>query len=165
MDDFLIRQATHDDIPALLALYREFHEFHVRGVPDRLRIPDRYDDAAYHEQLSDLLADPSACLYLAVHAGVVVGLAEVYLRHDEPHPVTVTHTYGYLQSLIVTEALRGRGIGRRLVASAQRWARERGATEMRLMTWEFAAGPQAFYEGLGYLTLRRTLVVTLAEAQ
>lgn len=52
---------------------------------------------------------------------------------------------------------RRRGIGARLLDAVQRWAKEKGATEMRLETWEFADDPQEFYEHNGYRTLRRTL--------
>ncbi len=38
-----IRVATGDDVSALSDLYTEFHEFHVRGVPLRLRSPEHDD--------------------------------------------------------------------------------------------------------------------------
>jgi GNAT superfamily N-acetyltransferase len=49
------------------------------------------------------------------------------------------------------------------MAAAEAWARERGATELRLDAWEFAAGPLPFYESLGYQTIKRTLVKPLAQ--
>ena len=36
MNNIFIRQATENDIDALITLYDEFHTFHVQGVPDRL---------------------------------------------------------------------------------------------------------------------------------
>jgi len=44
------------------------------------------------------------------------------------------------------------------MAAAEDWAREHGAAEMRLQTWEFDGDPLPFYIRLGYRTLRRTLV-------
>ncbi|HEX8036704.1 MAG TPA: GNAT family N-acetyltransferase [Ktedonobacterales bacterium] len=161
MAGMTIRQATRDDIAALLELYREFHVYHVRSVPDRLRVPERYDDEQTSEQLQPILDGDDAALFVAEDGGRLVGLAEVYLKRDDPHPAAIAYAHGYLQSLMVTEAMRGQGVGRRLVQAAHRWATEHGATEMRLSTWEHAAGPQAFYEGLGYRTLRRTLVFTI----
>ncbi len=165
MADIMIRRANDDDIPALVKLYREFHEYYVLRVPDRLRTLKLYDDDYVLRPLTNLLLDADAALFVADNAGVLVGLSEVYLKRDEPNPAVVAHTYGYLQSLLVTEAMRGQGIGRRLAETAHRWATERGATEMRLTTWEHPQGPQTFYEGIGYRTLRRTLVFTLAAAQ
>jgi hypothetical protein len=37
MDGLSIRAATETDVEALCRLYYHFHEFHVRGVPERLR--------------------------------------------------------------------------------------------------------------------------------
>ena len=44
------------------------------------------------------------------------------------------------------------------MAAAHAWATARGADEMELDIWEFPGGPLDFYEGLGYRTVRRTLV-------
>jgi GNAT superfamily N-acetyltransferase len=76
----------------------------------------------------------------------------------------IQRTYGHLQSLIVTEAARARGVGQRLLQAAEAWAGARGASELQLSCWEFAAGPLGFYEGAGYRTLTRTLVRELADA-
>jgi len=165
MSDVIIRPAREAELDDVIALYEEFHAFHVRGVPDRLRLPDQPDDPArradVRKQLQAILRDPEAALFVADVDGAPVGLAEVYLRRDEPHPLTVSHTYGYLQSLAVTARQRGRGLGTRLVAAAEQWARGRGATQLRLETWGFPAGPLPFYEVLGYRTAKRTLVKPL----
>jgi GNAT superfamily N-acetyltransferase len=170
MSDVTIRPARETDFEALIALYEEFHAFHVLGMPTRLRLPAPSADSAQREeeqaqiraQLLSVLQDKNAALLLAEAAGQIVGLAEMYLRRDGFHPSTIQHTYGYLQSLLATERWRRRGIGARLVAAAETWARERGATELRLDAWEFAAGPLPFYEALGYQTIKRTLTKPLS---
>ena len=101
MQTFAIRPATEQDIDGLVSLYIEFHEFHVLGVPDRLRKPDSYDEMALHDALQDLLHRDDAQTFVADGEGKLVGLAEVYLRQDEPHPLTIALRYGHLQSLIV----------------------------------------------------------------
>lgn len=156
-----IRPANEADLEHVLALFHEFHEFHVRGVPDRLRVPDPYDDTTARETLAHILHDKDAALFVAQKRGQLVGLAEVYLRHDPPHPAAIAYVYGYLQSLIVTASIRRRGLGQRLLATAERWSLEHGASEMRLACWEFADGPLPFYEAQGYHTMKRTLVRSL----
>jgi GNAT superfamily N-acetyltransferase len=166
-----IRRAQEADFDDVTALYEEFHVFHVLGVPSRLRLPPSFSDPAPREgeraQLRALLVailqNTSAALLLAEAEGKIVGLAEVYLRSDEVHSLTVQHTYGYLQSLTVAERWRRHGVGAQLLAQVEKWARERGATQLRLDTWEFAAGPLPFYEGLGYQTIKRTLVKPLTQ--
>jgi GNAT superfamily N-acetyltransferase len=165
MKDVAVRPVTLRDRDALWRLYVAFHEFHVRGVPDRLvSIPDPPDDADRAElytAIDKILNDDDATILVAEVDGEVVGLAEVYLRRDEANSRTVTYTYGHLQSLTVDEALRGRSIGTRLLAAAEQWARDKGATEIRLDTWEFEQGPLRFYEANGYRTFRRAMVRAL----
>jgi GNAT superfamily N-acetyltransferase len=165
MAPLVIRPAREADFDRVIALYEEFHAFHVRGVPERLRLPDPPADpeerAKVREYLAAILRDPEAALLVAEAPGELAGLAEVYLRRDEPHPLRVVYTYGHLQSLMVTEPWRGRGVGGRLVAAAEDWARERGATQLRLDAWEFAEGPLPFYESLGYRTAKRAMVKPL----
>lgn len=161
-----IRQAVEQDIEHIALLYTEFHQFHVSGLPDRLRSraePD--DETATRELYANLLKiieDKHANIFVADVNGAIVGLVEVYLKRDDEHPLTVSHCYGYVQSLVVTEAYLKAGLGQCLMVAASEWARALGATEVRLETWEFAEGPLPFYEKMGYRTLRRVLVRPLA---
>jgi GNAT superfamily N-acetyltransferase len=156
-----IRRATPEDVPALITLYREFHTFHVNGLPVWLREPEHRDNEQLRAALLDILAHDAAAIFVVEADGAVVGLAEVYLRQDEVNPYVVPHAYGYLQSLFVAAPRRGKGLGASLLTAAQNWAALHGATQMRLSTWEFAAGPLHFYEKLGYRTVKRTLAAPL----
>jgi ribosomal protein S18 acetylase RimI-like enzyme len=161
MDPVTIRLAGAPDLEALFKLYVDFHEFHVRGVPDRLLSlgePEAYDCSKLYANLEKIISHDDSALFVAKVAGQVLGFVEIYVRQDEPNPARVSRTYGHLQSLMVDEGFRRRGVGTRLVEAAEQWAREKGAAEMQLDTWEFAAGSLEFYEHSGYRTLRRTLV-------
>lgn len=155
-----IRSAEGGDVEALCALYGEFHEFHVRGVPDRLAgLPgrDSTEERRLRNRLGELMAGPDSTIFVAERDGQVIGLAEVYVRDDEPVPARIARRFGYVQSMVVARAHRRAGVGRLLLNAAESWARARGADEMRLDTWEFSGGPLEFYERCGYRTLRRTL--------
>jgi GNAT superfamily N-acetyltransferase len=54
----------------------------------------------------------------------------------------------YVSKLWVSDALRGKGYGKKLLQAAEDFARERGCTDVSLDTFEFQAKP--FYEKLGY---------------
>jgi GNAT superfamily N-acetyltransferase len=164
MDNVNIRFAGIQDLETLCRLYVEFHEFHVRELPDRLLSlgdPDAYDCAKMFPKLEKIIKDDNAVIFLAEVAHQPVGFAEVYVRQDEPNLARVLHRYGHLQSLMVTEEFRRHGVGKQLVEAAQQWTKDKGATEMRLDIWEFVEGPLEFYEQSGYRTLRRTLVRAL----
>jgi GNAT superfamily N-acetyltransferase len=156
----IIRLATTDDLDDLTLLYRGFHEFYARLVPGRL-LPyvtwTVQDQAELERRLLTLLEQDDAAVWAAQAGDQVMGMAEVYFLAPQPAGRSV-RPRGHLQSLYVEEAWRRRGIGRLLVAAAEEWARMRGADELDLDIWEVGAGPLAFYEDLGYHTLRRTLV-------
>jgi AraC-like DNA-binding protein/GNAT superfamily N-acetyltransferase len=166
MDTPKIRLAHRQDMAALCRLYHELHEFTVRGVPDRLQSLgafDYFDATGLSLTVEKLIDAVDVALWVAEVNGQVVGLAEVYLREDEANDLRTVYRYGYLQCLVVDRRLRGHGIGRQLLAAAEQWSREQGATELRLETWEFDQGPLGFYTRQGYRTLRQTLVRSLLE--
>lgn len=163
----LPRLATEEDIAQLQTLYEEFHLFHVVGVPDRLRLSQKTEDNANEPNelesgLRAIIAREDAVLFVLEIDAKLIGFAEVYLRQDEEHPVTVAHRYGYLQSLMVSAPYRKQGLGEALLHAVHQWTQEKGATEVRLDAWEFVAGPVPFYEKYGYRTLKRTMVVDIS---
>lgn len=161
INNLLIREATPVDIPALCCLYFDFHQFHAHHLPERLLSLGEYNDFDATQLAVDiqhLLDDEQAAVFVAVESEQCVGLAEIYLRQDDPQPMRVAKRYGYLQSVMVSGDARGQQIGTQLLKAVEMWAKQRGATEMQLETWEFLDGPLPFYEKNGYKTLRRKLV-------
>lgn len=152
-----VRVASATDLDQLLPLYIELHEFTAAGVPSRLRIAEAYDDQAMHQYATILFEDPSAVCLVAGDGDRLVGLAEVHLVEPEKDPGVAPTRRAHLQSLLVTEARRGEGIGSQLLAAAEEWARSKGAKEMDLDHWVFEGDPGSFYEGAGYVLLSKTL--------
>jgi GNAT superfamily N-acetyltransferase len=166
MSSPVVRRANAGDLNQLCRLYVAFHEFHVRGVPERLMslgAPEHFDCTDLIASLQRLLDQSDVALFVAADATHVSGLVEVHLRQDEESGAKIAHRYGYLQSLMVQDAFRHQNIGRHLLEAAQQWASQHGATEMHVDVWEFPAGPLPFYERLGYRTLQRTLVRSLTD--
>ncbi len=165
MCEVIIRAATEQDFETLDKLYYDFHQYHVREVPNRLQDLGKLEDQDWsrlHQALREIFTNKDAVIFLAERSGHIIGLVEVYYRQDDKaNPLIVTHQYAYLQSIMVSEPYRKLGIGKRLMEAAQQWAREKGATEMRLDVWEFNQGALRFYEEMGYHSLRRTLVTEL----
>lgn len=161
MTDFVIREVRENDVGSLCRLYHEFHEFHVRGVPHRLHSQGEYADrnfADLKKSLADIMVNPEAAMFAAELSGEVIGLVEVYCREDDrDNRYIVAHRYGHVQSLMVRQDVRRRGVGERLMAAAEQWAKGKGVTEIRLDIWEFPEGPLGFYEKLGYRTIKRTM--------
>jgi aminoglycoside 6'-N-acetyltransferase I len=81
--------------------------------------------------------------------GRLFGFAEVDLRShaDGCNPA---RPVGYLEGWYVAEEARHRGIGRRLLAAAEDWARGHGCVEMASDTWIDSELSQICHETLGF---------------
>jgi GNAT superfamily N-acetyltransferase len=74
------------------------------------------------------------------------------------HVATVTSLesprFAEIRGLVVTSALRSRGVGARLVADAENWARAEGVSRIRVRSNLVRERTHAFYERLGYTTTK-----------
>ncbi|HEY2014883.1 MAG TPA: GNAT family N-acetyltransferase [Bryobacteraceae bacterium] len=96
-----------------------------------------------------------AIVFLAEEpGGRAVGVLQTGLRShadgcDPSHPV------GHIEGWYVAPDCRGRGIGARLVAAAEDWARRQGCAEMASDTWLDRLDSQRAHEALGYQVVDR----------
>lgn len=89
-------------------------------------------------------------MLIAEDAGKAVGWAFAHDEKAELFVVEPERRHGFLAELYVTPEVRGKGLGRALIAGCEAWARERGH---RLLTvGVLAKNPSAIraYEGAGY---------------
>jgi GNAT superfamily N-acetyltransferase len=159
-----IRPALESDISDFSRLYVEFHQFHVRGVPDRLVSLEEMEPLqliALADNLRCILGDSHACILVADVEGCIQGFVEAYDRRSEPHPLRVPRRFLYIQSLYVRKESRRLRLGQTLLKAACAWGKKRGLKEIQLEAWDFPGGPQRFYEFMGFSTLRRTMVSSI----
>lgn len=93
-------------------------------------------------------------VFVAEAEGVLIGFLEATLRShadgcDPGYPV------GYLEGWYVAPEHRRRGVGAKLVAAAEEWARAQGCSEMASDTWIDSTGSQRAHEALGYEVVDR----------
>ena len=88
-------------------------------------------------------------VFVAMRAEDVVGWAAVCA--DEPF---VEGFGAHLEGLVVEESMRSLGIGARLIAAVEGWARERGCAEIRVQSNVVRERAHAFYQGHGYVTIK-----------
>jgi GNAT superfamily N-acetyltransferase len=65
---------------------------------------------------------------------------------------------GRITALVVSSRLEQRGIGRRLVAAAERFGWERGCARIEITSGDHRPGAHAFYEAIGYRVDTRRFV-------
>lgn len=145
-DPLAIRPATPDDAAAIAALLAELgHPTDAAAVPARLEALGREGGAAF----------------LAAGAGgEALGLITV-AAHAVLHAVG---PFGQITALVVAEGARGRGVGRRLVDEAKRWAVARRCVRLTVTSAERRADAHAFYPACGLSYTGRRFAAALAPA-
>jgi aminoglycoside 6'-N-acetyltransferase I len=105
---------------------------------------------------ADRLAEGSVTTFVAaLPDGPLAGLIEVGLRAYAEG--CLSSPVAYIEAWVVDEGLRRRGVGRALMAQAERWARERGLVEMASdAQWHNALGQRA-HEALGFDEVERVV--------
>jgi GNAT superfamily N-acetyltransferase len=79
--------------------------------------------------------------------GGLVGTLSLHVVPMLPTPWASGRAWGYVTSIQVDRAWRGRGLGRALMEAAEAWARDRGLEQ--LLLWAAGESP-AFYEAVGF---------------
>jgi GNAT superfamily N-acetyltransferase len=95
-------------------------------------------------RLAHILAEPAGAVFVA-ESERVVGVVHVVERATLEAPARAE-----VLALVVDGACRGQGIGRRLMRTAEDWARDRGLVALRVRTRVARAQAHRFYEGLRY---------------
>jgi GNAT superfamily N-acetyltransferase len=133
----LIRQARPDDVPLLLALFRELAEY--ERLQDELQATEELLERALFSER------PAAEALLAERREAPVGYALFY-----PTFSTFLAIQGvWLEDLFVRSAHRKSGAGRALLAAVAARARERGAERLEWSALDWNELALGFYRGLG----------------
>ena len=88
--------------------------------------------------------------YVVEAAGRTVAFISLEEHRGEPEP------FVYVDDISVEPALRGQGIGQRLLDLAEEYAAERGIAQLRLHVEDSNAGARRLYERNGYREFRMT---------
>ncbi len=135
-----IRPAGPDDAPTIARLSTQ------------LGYPQSELDA--RRALQAVRAEASGEVFVATEdGGEVVGWIHVLLA-----PRLESGTYAEIGGLVVLEALRGRGIGTRLVEAAEAWAAARGAPTIRVRSNVVREDAHRFYTTRGYDVIKTQAV-------
>jgi GNAT superfamily N-acetyltransferase len=97
---------------------------------------------AFNASFEAVLTDPDACLLVAVDGDRPAG----YLLGFRHLTFFANGRVGAVEEIMVAEELRGRGVGRALMAAFEQWARDGNCALVALATRRAAA----FYRALGY---------------
>jgi GNAT superfamily N-acetyltransferase len=140
-----VRQATPEDVPALVALFQELDRMQADWRVFTPR-PGFYDEVG--ERYRQAMTNPDAVVLVVVDdEGEVVGMA--YGEARTPSRFSDERALE-LSGVVVRAGYRGRGVGRELVHEAARFAADRGIAWIELKTFAPNRGAMEFWEDLGF---------------
>lgn len=133
---------TIDSTLVLSLTGREF-EFTVKPTPHYTKSysEDRFKEAA-DEDYSDYIDNTCQIVYLAWVANQVVG--RIVLKRN-------WNKYALVEDIAVDQHYRGRGVGRRLIEQAERWAKKGGMPGIMLETQSNNVNACKFYASCGFV--------------
>jgi GNAT superfamily N-acetyltransferase len=135
-----VRAATEADLPRLLELLDQI---------DDSMYPTRREagEAARLSMFRQIAADPRQHLLVAAADGRIVGTVHLVVI---PHFSRTCKPSGLLESMVVDEAYRRRGVGAALLREVQRLARDAGCYKLALSSNLTRRGAHRFYSRLGW---------------
>lgn len=118
------------------------------------------------KQFTDLLPDGPETrdhhLLVPESDGAAIGVLWLYLPGDIPGATADGRQSAFVYDVEVAREMRGRGFGRAVMLAAERYARERGATSMRLHVFGENLVARRLYESLGYTATNISMAKSLA---
>lgn len=140
-----VRQATPEDVPALVALFQELDRMQADWRVFTPR-PGFFDEVG--EKYREAMNNPDAVvLVVEDDEGEAVGMA--YGEARTPSRFSDERALE-LSGVVVRAGYRGRGVGRELVQEAARFADERGIAWVELKTFSPNRGAMEFWENMGF---------------
>ena len=148
--DYIIRDAVSDDMPSVLDLIKELAHFEK-------------EDNAVEVTVDDLVRDgfndnPKFHCFVAESGGKITGMALVYNRYS-----TWKGPIIHLEDLVVSETMRGNGLGTALLNAVVRYGAKLGVKRINWEVLDWNEPAITFYEKKGARVLRDWDVVQLDE--
>jgi GNAT superfamily N-acetyltransferase len=131
--EVLIRKGNAHDVPAMLALIRELAEYE--------KAPAEVETTEASMLRDGFGGQPLFHSLVAEYNGRLLGLAVFYTAYS-----TWKGKMIYLDDLIVTQSMRGKGVGKKLFDATVDWAKNCGARQLRWQVLEWNTTAIRFYQ-------------------
>lgn len=142
MSELVIRRATHEDRPALLALASRMADFD----PPPWRSASQITEADGRDMLDAVFTAPlDHEVFVAEREGRVEGCVYVLVATD-----FFGLRHGHVSVIAVSRAAEGTGTGAALIAHAEAWTRARGLPLLTLNVFAANTRARRFYEKAGF---------------
>jgi ribosomal protein S18 acetylase RimI-like enzyme len=148
----IIREFHPDtDKQAVIALIAELQD-NEKSFDDRIP-PGSEMAETYYDWMLKRNAEYAGKIFVAESGGAVVAFINVLGRMKYTDPDEYPHEYAYIDEIIVRSQFRDTGIGRKLMAAAETYARECGVNRLQLEVTASNVKARRFYTSIGFETL------------
>lgn len=153
MEQVVLRQATLQDIPAIVGLWKEMIDFH--RIRDTFFTRAVNGEDVFAEYVEKNINSETACVYVAIVGGTIIGYCQ---GTQEKHPPVLAHTdYGQILDFAVSADYRRAGIGERLCQALLDWFVLKGVYRIEVRHSEFNEIATSFWTKMGFKSYMRTL--------
>lgn len=135
----IVRRATSDDLPAIIALLADDELGATRENPA--------DEAPYRRTFALIEADPNQLLAVMERNGQIVGTLQLTVI---PGLSLQDAVRAQIEAVRVASGERGEGLGKQLIMWAIEQATQRGAAMVQLSSNASRTDAHRFYRGLGF---------------
>jgi len=145
----MIRIATERDLAEICILSNEINNAHFKNLPDDFLEPDDSQrDAPYWRKFIE--GEASVVFVAEDQDKHVVGAVATSVSSDVPVPFIISRPRCSVATIVVNQAWKSKGIGKQLMSAVEGFAKEHGATDVRLDVMAFNKEALAFYNSLGF---------------
>lgn len=156
---FIIRNASLTDYCSINELVKEVHQLHVKHRPDVYVDLDFPLEKTDFEQLLNT-ADTWVWV-VETSKRELVAYSIVKLMKPLNLSILKPTQMAFIDDFCVKHSYQKQGIGKQLFNRIKEDVKQRGATSLQLVVWEFNQEALLFYETLGMQTRNRRLEITL----
>jgi ribosomal protein S18 acetylase RimI-like enzyme len=142
--DIRMRPACRDDVDWITALAPRMHEF----GPPPWREVGVMDDAVAAQWARELANPTPGSAFLVAEDALGRPLGFVWVKTERDY--FIDRSVGHIIDIAVVRDGEGRGVGRALMAAAERWAEDAGYPWLTLHVFEGNDRARRLYEKVGY---------------
>ncbi|PHM29959.1 GNAT family N-acetyltransferase [Xenorhabdus budapestensis] len=153
----IIRTASMQDLDAISSLYNILFSEMAALQPDRLR--DVEQDKEFI--ISSINDDKLYLLVSEDDNGDIKGFCIAQENKTLPFNCLIPRNYGYIIDLVVSQDVRGQGIGQQLLTEMKKWAKENNYIHLELNVLSENVAATKFYEREGYKEISKLMAITL----
>jgi len=144
----IIREYRDSDAPALRQCVVVLQEAE-RAIDPRL-LPGEVMADRYCERIHARCREAAGRILVAEEDSIVAGFVTILAHEPFTELDDPPGHYALISDLVVLEPFRGCGIGRQLLESAEAFARQTGATELRIGVLAKNGPARGLYIGVGF---------------